>query len=66
MRLKFNPFSGAFDYVNDAIFVPTEILANTTFTVSDNSQALMIRRILVDAGGRIVIGANSVLIQVGG
>lgn len=65
MRLKFNPFTGSFDYVND-VFVPTEITANSTFTVDDNSQALMIRRILVDAGGRIVIGANSVLIQVGG
>jgi hypothetical protein len=31
--------------------------------VPDNSQALMIRRIVVQAGGSITIGVNSVLVS---
>ena len=44
-------------------FTPTTILPGDTFSVPANSQALMRRRILVEAGGSIKIGANSVLIS---
>jgi hypothetical protein len=42
---------------------PTTILSGITFTVPPNSQALMRRRILVDTGGHVTIGTNSVLIS---
>jgi hypothetical protein len=69
MPFKFNPFTGTFDLVNTDVdtssfarFVPTDL--STTFTIPDNAQALMVRRAVLESGGSIVIGQNSVLVQV--
>lgn len=72
-RWLFNPFTGTLDMApicddvvatSTAQLVPTLLESGETFTVDDNSQALMVRRIVLEDAASIVIGTNAVLVQV--
>lgn len=70
LKLVLNPLSGQFDYIDVidtsvfARFVPTLLSADERFEVPDDAQALMVRRVVEEAGASISIGANAVLVQV--
>lgn len=45
-------------------FAPTYLGPGETWRIPDNRQALFSKRIVLDAGARIVVGARAALIQV--
>lgn len=72
LRLVLNPVSGQFDYVDIpaagtyAAPTPTEIPANTTYTVPDKAQVLHVdgRPIIMNEGSKIVLGDGSLMVTV--
>ena len=60
LQLRFNPFTGTFDYVDIAVAVssqtPTYIAQDATFTVATDSQVLTAVPLKVD--GTIVVNGS--------
>lgn len=68
LKLLFNPVSGKFDYVDitdtSAFAVVTPTTMQASLTVPAHSQLVFKRKIVTQAGQRIILGADAVLVGV--